>query len=284
MLPVLNRNTAFIILVMLCVSTTSFSQSVKSDSSRLSISFSYGGAIPLGAFAQSSPEKIVQVYNIDPFPSYTRIENFDRKNSGAAMPGSYLGINFSYKISRKWMIQTEVGFSRNNLNTQDVTNYLNENQTSSELISFNVNAVDYSVLSISEAVAYHLEWKNNGVNFGPLIGLGIMQYPYYEIGFQDMNNSSTRVYKHQGAQPNLTSFLYGGVAEIYHKWNLRLKNKSEPLARLDIGLRISYAAADFTYNTAMGIKETNQTYVEYYEDEINYRVLNLGFRLGYHFN
>jgi hypothetical protein len=270
---------------MLCVSPSSFSQSVKSDSSRLSISFSYGGAIPLGAFAQSSPEKIVQVYNIDPFPSYTRIENFDRKNSGAAMPGSYLGINFSYKISRKWIIQTEVGFSRNNVNTQDVTDYLNENQTSSGLISFNVNAVDYSVLSISEAIAYHLEWKNNGVNFGPLIGIGIMNYPYYEIRFQDANTLSTGVYKkHLGAQPNLTSFLYGGVAEIYHKWNLRPKNKTEPLARLDIGLRISYAAADFTYNTAMGTKETNQRIVEYYEDEINYRVLNLGFRLGYHFN
>lgn len=265
------------------MSLAAFGQGNNPDSSRISISISSGWAIPLGAFSKSSPEKIVQVYNNDPDPEYISIENYARKGSGAAMKGSFINIHFTYRLNAKWLMLAEAGFTRNAVNDQDASDFLNNFLTSSAYNSIRIRAIDYSFLTISSGLNYQLTWKKNGFNLGPMLGLGIMDYPNYEISFKESDFSPLTAHKHLGAQPNLVSFLYGGVVEIYHKWNLRQKGTYKLLAKLDVGLRLSYLAADFTYYSTLGSKDTNPRIFKYYKDEVNYRLLNLGFRIGYNF-
>ncbi|MBX2947414.1 MAG: hypothetical protein KF725_16410 [Cyclobacteriaceae bacterium] len=284
MLPFLNQKTAFILSLMFYMSLAAFGQGNNPDSSRISISISSGWAIPLGSFAKSSPEKIVRVYNNDPYPPYIRVENYARESSGAAIKGSFINIHFAYRLNQKWLMLAQAGFTRNAVNAQGASDFLNKFPSSSPFNSFSIRAVDYTVLTISSGLNYQLTWRRNGLNFGPMLGIGIMDYPDYEISFKESDFAPLTIRRHLGAQPNLVGLLYGGVAEIYHKWNLRQKGTYKLLARVDVGLRLSYSAADFTYYSTLGNRDTNPRIFESYKDEVNYRLLNLGLSIGYKFN
>jgi hypothetical protein len=247
------------------------------DSTRFSVSFSVGSSLPLAGFRQSGSDGLVALVPRDPLPPSARFRHYQRKGQAAALPGTVLAINFSYRLAPRWNFLCDVGVAHHRVDTAPAEEFWRQNVPLANFSELQVSASDYRCLSLATSLAYRHSFGRGWLQAGPVLGLAVLTYPDYAVRAQALSRSIQWEFTHWGAEPNLTGLLAGGIAEFTFPWRLVAKKSQQTVARMELGVRLTYVMSEFTYYATVG---TDPQISDYYRDEINYRVLQPTLRLG----
>jgi hypothetical protein len=255
------KKSILFIIHLLLTASVAFSQEKIND--RLSISFSAGPAIPIGAFANTSIEQAQLFLENDP----TVFIGIDKSKAGFAQIGLNYRIQLDYLLNPKIFTFLRLGRSSNSVDTAVLEDFFT-NRFKGE-IRFEHD--DYQLSTVQTGVGYRLTKGYWNLGFGILVGYGRMNYPYYQAELLFSTNNPKLVYSHSplDEQPYLGSLVYGGLATITYQKK-----------RFKFGLDTSLEKASFEYQMRNGVPGT--TYWPF-QDIVKTALLNTGLSIGYSF-
>jgi hypothetical protein len=234
---------------------------------RWSVSVSGGLAIPLGAYKSTNPESSVVTGELG-FPMFN---GFNKKENAAALQGYTWNAEVKYTLPSNWAFSFAVTNTFNMVETDVIDAYLNDQFGRQGSVTYQVNQRDYQVMFYSLGVNKLRNWKNFFAGGGVDIGLGIMNYPLYDVTIIITSSGDNIPIYHVGYTQNSKSFALGLEAEAGYKFS----------SHFSTSLNIIYRTADFLYD--IGLQPVGGSASYLFVDTINYRQLLPSLKVCYHF-
>jgi hypothetical protein len=251
------------IFLGLLLFTTSLAFSQEKINDRFSVSVSAGPAIPLGSFANTSLEKAQLFLENDP----TVFIGIDKSKAGFAQIGFNYRIQLDYLLNSKVFTFLRLGRSSNSVNTAVLEDFF----TNRFRGAVRFEHEDYQISTMETGIGYRLTKGYWNLSLGALLGYGQMNYPYYQAELLFTTTDPKLVYSHSpfAEQPNLGSFVYGGLLTITYQKN-----------RIKFGLDTTLEQASFEYQMSNGTPGTTRWP---FTNVVKTSLLNTGISLGYTF-
>jgi hypothetical protein len=239
----------------------------ESKLSGLSFSVSGGLAIPVGAYKSTNPESSVVTGEI----GFPRFNGFNKKGNAAALQGYTWNAEVKYTLPSNWAFSFAVTSTFNPVETEEIDAYLNEQLGRQGLFTYQVNQRDYQVMFYSLGVSKFKHWKNFFAGGGVDLGLGIMNYPLYDVSIISTSSGFNYPFYHIGYTPNSKSFALGIKGETGYKLS----------SHFSASLLVNYRTADFLYD--IGLQPVGGSAAYLFIDKVNYRQLLPSLKVCYQF-
>lgn len=231
-----------------------------SAQSRFSIELGGGFAFPVGDYAQTD----LLSSSITQERAEQNIVGFRKENNGMAKSGYSYFANLSYKVSKSFILQFEIGQIRHQVETDKTSDFLTEHNG----FGVQFTSQDYVYTYYVPAIVYSIEKDNWLVSLGIQAGPITAKYAEYSSQWAsccDFNWSSTN------EESNLNSTLLGTRIEI-----------AKQIARsLLIGVNLGYQGAKFEFTQSLVRTPITRSQTE--EDLLSLKTLNFGIKMSYHF-
>jgi hypothetical protein len=257
----------FSILCLVILCTPACLQAQQSKLSGLSLSVSGGLAIPVGAYKSNNPENSV-ILTESGFPMFN---GFNKRGNAAALQGYTWNAEVKYALPTNWAFSFSVTSTFNTVETDLINTYLNDQFGRQGLVTYQVNQRDYQVMFYSLGVNKLRYWKNIFAGGGVDIGLGIMNFPLYDVTIIETSSGNNYPIYHFGYTPKSKSFTLGLEAEAGYKFS----------SHFSTSFNIIYRTADFLYD--IGLMPVGGPSGYLFVDTINYRQLLPSLKVCYHF-
>jgi len=253
-------------LVLLIFVTCSLRLHGQSKNQQWDISVGYGLSLPVGAFKKVTPEKSLAYFN-----DRQDTNGFDKDGNSAAQNGTSALVKLNYQLHRSWGIMLQVGYTKNAVNTQPATDYVNDwivNVLPNQTLAFIQE--DYRVLTTSLGAGYNFYKNRFTFSLYPSIGLAMLSSPEYVMTRQAQNYPSPAVYTYRIDESKINAPLFGKNGAILYDIN----------SHFFAGLDAAYNHANFEYEWTMkapGIDPYSRT------DKVTYRTAQIIGRVGFRF-
>jgi hypothetical protein len=253
-------------LALLVFVTCSLNLNGQSKNQHWDISVGYGLSLPVGAFKKVTPEKSLAYFN-----DHQDINGFDKDGNSAAQNGSSALVKVDYWFQRSWGIMLHVGYTKNAVNTQPATDYVNDwivNVLPNQTLAFIQE--DYKVLTTSIGIGYNFSKNRFIFSLYPSIGLAMLSSPEYVMTRQAQNYPTPALYTYSIDESKIYAPLFGLNGAILY----------DVSSHFFVGLDAAYNHANFEYVWTMkspGIDPYSRT------DKVTYRTVQLIGKVGFRF-
>jgi hypothetical protein len=254
-----------IVFFKLCVLLPVHAQELKQP--QWSVSVSGGLAIPVGAYKSTNPESSVVTGELG-FPMFN---GFNKKGNAAALQGYIWNAEVKYTLPSDWAFSFAVTSTFNQVETDVIDAYLNDQFGRQGLVTYQVNQRDYEVMFYSLGAKKSKQWEHFFAGGGVDVGLGIMNFPLYDVTIIVTSSGNNHPFYHVGYTPNSKSFALGLEAEAGYKFS----------SHFSTSLNIIYRTADFLYD--IGLQPVGGSAAYLFVDKVNYRQLLPSMKLCYQF-
>jgi hypothetical protein len=253
---------------------------------------SIGSSLPIGGFAEINGESLVSYINGTP-----TLNNFSKTGAGFAKQGVSMELGFTYFFKRnaKWSFLFDIGQTNNSVDVLSAEQVLKSslNYLQSQDATFiSITSAQYTINDASIGTSYRAKTHSTNFEIGSMVGIGILNYPHFEINYQANLNyypqSYSRVtYTNVGAEPSSVAVMYKVFSKIYWTWHLKNPEGKLLKPKIDFGFKVSYRYSDFTYYEAFDrlthSRRVNTLFPRFSESMVNYRLINIMVHVAYRF-
>lgn len=248
----------------ICTPGTSFAQ--ESNQSSWGFLVSGGFGVPLGAYRATDATNSVISGS-----GYASFNGFQKRGNAAAQVGTAWSGELIRRFASNWAMSLIVASTSNHVTTRTIDAYLNSKlNIGGTNANYTIHQRGYHVLFYEVGLMKYRDANNYFLGCGGAVGLGVMNYPLYELNvYIDETGFSYPVY-HIGFTPNSSSFTMELRAEAGYKIT----------RHLIASVGVKFRCANFLYEA--GLRPVGGSSAYLFIDKINYRQLIPSLNLSYH--
>jgi hypothetical protein len=233
-----------------------------------SFSVSAGVSTPVGAFRSSDPSQSLAVDS----QGQQVWAGFKKEGNAAALPGFTWGLQVERALHMRWKVGLAFTQTENEVTTDRIEQYLAESRGPLSFRSaYEIAQEPYRVSNYQLLLTRRWETNRFFGSAGLLAGLGVLQYPNYELLIVNTNTGFEAPLVHRGFKPTSKSFASGLLIDV----GVRLSSHWQ------VSICNRYQRSDFLYEKGGRFVGSSTSFL--WVDTVNYRVLtttlNVCFRL-----